>query len=132
MHSSGQGYSHKLQYMHSDISIENRDTNIFLAVSLDVIPKSKSNSDFLGFLTVSIFIQSTGHALSHCRQPMQSSISTCNLERIRLYSSFLKPIFLSGIGHFSCGYCNVATNSSLFFKCLKVNFIPSNIVLTLL
>ena len=84
MHSSGHGWTHKSQYMHSDISIVNLGTIIFFCVSFDVMPQSKS--DPLGGLIVSIFMQSTGQALSHCRHPMQSSISTCNLDRITLYS----------------------------------------------
>ena len=82
MHSSGHGYTHRLQYIHSDISIVNLGTIIFFLVSFDVSPQSKS-IPFPG-LIVSIFIQSTGHALSHCIQPIQSSISTCNLDLITL------------------------------------------------
>ena len=69
-------------------------------------------------------MQSTGQALSHIRQEIQSSISTCNLERITLYSDCSKPIFFSGTGNFSCGYCKVATCSFLFLKCLNVNESP--------
>ena len=69
-------------------------------------------------------IQSTGHALSHILQEIQSSISTCNLERITLYSDWSKPIFFSGIGNFSCGYCKVATFSFLFLKCSNVKDKP--------
>ena len=68
--------------MHSDISIVNLGTIIFFLVSFDVSPQSNS-TPFEG-LIVSIFIQSTGHALSHCRHPIQSSISTCSLDLITL------------------------------------------------
>ena len=85
---------------------------------------------------VSIFIQSTGQAFSHCRQPIQSSISTCNRDLIWLYSLKSNPIFLSGWGHFSFGYCSVATRFFLFLKCLRVkprpvkkDFIPYTILL---
>ena len=88
--------------MHSDISIVKRGTIIFFLVSFDVIPQSNS-FPLEGFI-VSILIQSTGHALSHCKQPIQSSISTCNLDLITLYSEGSKPILRSGIGHFSFGY----------------------------
>ena len=85
--------------MHSDISIVNLGTIIFFLVSLDVIPQSNS-LPLEGFI-VSILMQSTGQALSHCKHPIQSSISTCNLDLIVLYSDGSKPMFRSGIGHFS-------------------------------
>ena len=74
MHSSGHGCTHKSQYIHSDISMVNLGTIIFFLVSFEVIPQSKSLP--LAGLIVSILIQSTGQALSHCKHPIQSSIST--------------------------------------------------------
>ena len=104
------------------MSIVNLVTSNFFWVSLLVCPYSKSTPFFA--LTSSILIQSTGQALSHILQDMQSSISTCNLERITLYSDCSKPIFFSGIGNFSCGYWRVATLSFLFLKCSNVNDKP--------
>ena len=110
------------------MSIVNLGTIIFFLVSLDVSPQSKS-TPLAGFM-VSILMQSTGHALSHCKHPIQSSISTCNLDLMTLYSSGSKPILLSGCGHFSFGYCKVATRSFFFLKCSRVKLIPEIIVLT--
>ena len=97
-------------------------TSNFFWVSLLVLPQSNSTS-FLGF-TSSILIQSTGQALSHIRQEIQSSISTCKRDLITLYSDWSKPIFFSGIGNFSWGYWSVATCSFLFLKCSNVKDKP--------
>ena len=107
-----------------------RVTSSFLAVppevalgwvELGIVPSSIS----LGTLMVSILIQSTGQTRSHCKQPMQSSISTCSRERITLYWVSSNPMWRSGMGHFSRGYCRVALSVRLLRKCHRVTRMPS-------
>src|SRR5688572_20447334 len=63
-------------------------------------------------LMVSMVMHRTGHARSHCTQPMQSSILTNNCMRE-----------LGGSSHLSSGYCKVTDGRK---SCFHVNRIPIN------